>query len=136
MERRNKGHVVALSSMSGLWATENFSAYSASKFAVRGMMEALYHEFRLKNSALKFTTICPFFVDTPLVTTYKINYPKIFPLIKSKTAARRIMEAQRKNLREISIPGHMQYSQKIVKLLPISAQNYIYDFLGFGVESQ
>lgn len=127
MAKNNKGHIVAISSMAGLSGSKRFSAYCASKFAVRGMMEALYHEYRRKYS-IQFTTVCPFFVNTTLYTNHQESYLKVFPLIHPKVAAQKIMEAQRKNFFEITIPGHMHYLHKLTKLLPIKAQNYIYDF--------
>lgn len=113
--------------MAGLSGSKKFTAYCASKFAVRGMMEALYQEYRGRYS-IKFTTVCPFFVDTTLYTNHQNSYVRVFPLIHPKVAAEKIMEAQRKNFFEISIPGHMHHLQKLIKLLPMRAQDYIYDF--------
>lgn len=42
----NKGHVVALSSMAGIVGLNNLVPYCGSKFAVRGLMEAISEEMR------------------------------------------------------------------------------------------
>lgn len=42
----DRGHVVSLSSIAGYAGAPNMVPYTASKFAVRGMMEALYMELR------------------------------------------------------------------------------------------
>lgn len=49
MMSQNKGHIVALSSIAGLTGLRNIVPYSGSKFAVRGMMEALSEELRPMN---------------------------------------------------------------------------------------
>ncbi len=44
MRERGSGHIVNTSSMNGLNPYANFAAYSASKFAVTGMSDALRGE--------------------------------------------------------------------------------------------
>ena len=46
MKEQNRGHIVAISSISGLVGLPNLVPYSATKFAVRGLMESLYTELR------------------------------------------------------------------------------------------
>ena len=70
MIQRNYGHVVALSSIAGIFGQPNLVPYCASKFAVKGLMEALYEELRSMNkekpSNIKFTTVYPYMVNTGL----------------------------------------------------------------------
>ncbi|XP_059616298.1 short-chain dehydrogenase/reductase family 16C member 6-like isoform X3 [Phlebotomus argentipes] len=46
MIEKNRGHLVSISSVVGLIGAANLVPYCASKFAVRGMMEALFEELR------------------------------------------------------------------------------------------
>lgn len=46
MMERNHGHIVAMSSMAGVVGLRNLVPYCATKFAVRGLMEALHEELR------------------------------------------------------------------------------------------
>lgn len=46
MLKKNKGHIVALSSVAGMAGLKNLVPYCGSKFAVRGLMEALSEELR------------------------------------------------------------------------------------------
>lgn len=66
MIRRAKGHIVAISSMSGITALGRAATYSASKFAVRGFMEALREELRLDGltDQIHTSTIFPYFIVT------------------------------------------------------------------------
>jgi NAD(P)-dependent dehydrogenase (short-subunit alcohol dehydrogenase family) len=58
------GHVVNTASAAGLVATPGSSVYCASKFAVVGLTECLYHELRAANLPIGVSLLCPAFVDT------------------------------------------------------------------------
>ncbi|KAL1464186.1 hypothetical protein WDU94_003858 [Cyamophila willieti] len=75
MMEKNHGHIVGISSMAGVVGLPNLVPYCASKFAVRGYMEALAEELRedARNSKIKFTSIFPFMVDTGLCKNPKIK---------------------------------------------------------------
>ncbi|KAJ3649332.1 hypothetical protein Zmor_021082 [Zophobas morio] len=136
MKKQNYGHVVTLSSCAGLLGIPNLVPYCCSKFAVRGMMEALYQEFRQdKKNEVKFTTICPYMVDTGLCKKPVIRFENAMKLVDPLDAAREIMNAQRLELREITIPRYLYYWQFVLRMLPEKAQGYIGDFLSVGLES-
>lgn len=62
MIEKNRGHIVALSSIAGIVGFKNLVPYCGSKFAVRGMMEALFEELRLySNGTSKVKMYCKFF---------------------------------------------------------------------------
>ena len=46
MKSRSEGHLVFVSSQAGLLGIYGFSAYSASKFALRGFAEAIHMEVK------------------------------------------------------------------------------------------
>lgn len=50
MIANDKGHIVAISSMIALRGFPNMVAYSSSKFAVRGLQDALFEELRASGS--------------------------------------------------------------------------------------
>jgi all-trans-retinol dehydrogenase (NAD+) len=80
---RGSGHVIALSSMAGLVGFNNLVPYCSSKFAVRGMMEALFEELKdhPKNPQIGLTTVFPYMVDTGLCKKPKIRFPSLFALL-------------------------------------------------------
>ncbi|XP_015175474.1 PREDICTED: short-chain dehydrogenase/reductase family 16C member 6-like isoform X2 [Polistes dominula] len=77
MIEKNHGHIVAISSMAGMVGLSNLVPYCASKFAVRGFMEALSEElreyFKGKTCNINFTTIYPYMVDTGLCKKPRIK---------------------------------------------------------------
>ena len=61
---RRRGSLINFASIAGWVPNMHFGAYSASKFAVVGFSECLYHENR--NSGVHICCVCPGQVDTPL----------------------------------------------------------------------
>jgi NAD(P)-dependent dehydrogenase (short-subunit alcohol dehydrogenase family) len=65
--RRTPGaHVVTMGSASGLYGVPELAVYSATKFAVRGLTEALSLEF--ERHGITVCDLMPPYVNTPLVT--------------------------------------------------------------------
>ena len=58
------GHIVNISSLFGLIGVPEQNAYNASKFAVRGLTEALRHELKIANSSVSCTSVHPGGVKT------------------------------------------------------------------------
>lgn len=86
MIERNSGHIVALSSMAGVMGFQNLVPYCGTKFAVRGVQEALSEELRCQSkgkSNIKFTTIFPYMVDTGLCKKVKIRFEKYMPMLNA-----------------------------------------------------
>lgn len=52
MKARGSGHIVLTSSLAGLLGIFGYTAYSASKFAVRGLAESLYMEVKFFHAYL------------------------------------------------------------------------------------
>lgn len=119
MIKNNYGHIVALSSVAGLTGTVNLVPYCASKFAVRGMMAALSEELRTNNpkNQIKFTTVYPYMVDTGLCKKPVIRFKNLMPIENPTQVAEHIMNAQRRNFVEISIPRHILSYFHYIKLV-------------------
>ena len=64
------GRIVNISSLSGHRVPPTGGFYAPSKFAVRGVTEALRSEFRLDGSSHQVSSVSPGFVATPLVDSY------------------------------------------------------------------
>ena len=62
--KQSRGHIVAVSSLAGLFGVPGRTAYSASKFAMTGFFEALRAE--LKTSGVSVTTAYPGVVATQI----------------------------------------------------------------------
>lgn len=117
MQAKNHGHIVALSSMAGIVGLVNLVPYCASKFAVRGLMEALSEEERhfRPDSKIKFTTIFPYMVDTGLCKNPVLRFPSLMKMLEPQDVAKMIIGAQRRNLEEMSLPPYMLYMNSVLR---------------------
>jgi len=59
LRSRPQAHIVNISSIFGIIAPAGQSAYSASKFAVRGFSEALRHELAMNQSPVRLSVVHP-----------------------------------------------------------------------------
>jgi short-subunit dehydrogenase len=64
IEQGRECHVVNTASAAGLVAPAGSSVYCASKFAVVGFTECLFHELRAEHPQIGVSLLCPAFVDT------------------------------------------------------------------------
>ena len=68
--RADRGHVINTSSVNGLWAclgpTGSHSAYSAAKFAVRGLTESLLVDFKMNAPHLTASVVMPGHIGTQI----------------------------------------------------------------------
>jgi len=138
MIEENRGHIVALSSMAGIMGFQNLVPYCASKFAVRGLQEAMSEELRCKSkgqSKIKFTTIFPYMVDTGLCKKVRIRFQSLMPMIVPADAAAAIISAQRRGIEELSIPRHLLYMNGFFRLFPNAPNRIFKDFAEAYVES-
>ncbi len=65
LEKTERACILNMSSASAIYGTPELAVYSATKFAVRALTEALDLEFRKKN--IRVTDIMPSYVATPMV---------------------------------------------------------------------
>ncbi len=61
---QNEGHVVNTASLAGLGGVAGTGAYCASKFAVVGISESLFHELSILQKNVGVSVLCPGFVRT------------------------------------------------------------------------
>ncbi|XP_058443113.1 short-chain dehydrogenase/reductase family 16C member 6 isoform X1 [Malaya genurostris] len=137
MIQRNRGSIVALSSIAGLVGLNNLVPYCGSKYAVRGIMEALHEEIRqdARKPNIRLTSVYPYMVDTGLCKKPHMRFPNLMNLVQPEEAAAAIIDGQRRGLVEVSIPKYLMYLNAFVRVFPLKAGNLLRDFLDSGVES-
>lgn len=137
MYEKKRGHIIALASIAGIVGLTNLVPYCASKFAVRGMMEALQTEIRdtKPDVDIHCTTVCPYMVDTGLCKKPKVRFPGLLGLLPPKEVAEQIVLAHRKNIKELSIPRSLMYLNHFLRPLPYKCAIVFKEFMDSGVES-
>ena len=77
MVEKDKGSLVSMCSIAGHAGCPYMVPYSASKFAVKGMMEALHQELRAQSpeNKIHLMTVSPFIVETGMIKGASIRFP-------------------------------------------------------------
>ena len=104
MLEQKAGHIVNVASVAGSFGLPGIASYCASKFAMLGFSEGLYHE--LKGSGVGITVVSPIMVRTNFFDhpSFK-SIPKYSPTsLSSKTVAKAIVKASTSPRLEIIIP--------------------------------
>ncbi len=114
MVERKRGHLVAIASIAAMMGLPNSGAYSASKAAVVTLMESLRVD--LYRKGVKVTTICPGFVETPLLD----GYPReVLPaMMSAERAARIITRAVERGRGKVWFPFRTWALARIARALP------------------
>lgn len=95
-------------------------------------MEAIAEELRAEyngKSQIKFTSIYPYAIDTGLFREFKARFPSLMPVLKPEDAVKQIIKAQRKGMRELSIPRDLRHVNNIFRVFPVTASRVIGDYL-------
>ena len=71
---QGEGHVVNTASAAGLGGVPGMGAYCATKFAVVGLSESLFHELALRAPGVHVSVLCPGFVKTRIAESAR-NMP-------------------------------------------------------------
>lgn len=88
--RAAQGVLINMSSASAIFGTPDFASYSASKFAVRGLTEALASEW--KSEGVAVCDVLPPFVDTPMLAPHRSS-SKLFASMGVRLRAQDVAEA-------------------------------------------
>ncbi|XP_050053544.1 17-beta-hydroxysteroid dehydrogenase 13-like [Aphis gossypii] len=132
MLERNSGHIVTISSITSLKGMPSVFAYSATKFALNGMMESLTNELKLIKSDVITTTVCPYFIaNCPDKSKARILR---LPELPVEDACALIIEGILRNERVFTIPDYYFYSVPLVKFLPEDLQDLICDVVYSNIE--
>ncbi len=121
MLERKHGHLAVISSIAGFVGLPAGAAYSAGKAALMIFMQSL--RLDLRETGVKVTTICPGYVDTPMITDEERASLK--GLVTAEDAARRIARAIERGRAECWFPWRTWLPARLASLLPAAAYQRI-----------
>ncbi|XP_075992394.1 epidermal retinol dehydrogenase 2-like isoform X1 [Anticarsia gemmatalis] len=135
MKAKNRGHIVALTSVAGLSYIKDQMPLSVAQFAVQGLAESLMEDLRVNKIDgvhVTLTHIYPFIVSDE--NDLRLRIPSYFGTLTPSQAAKSILESVRRNYFEASVPKHLLYLGHILRILPRKATVLIRDLLDTGVD--
>jgi short-subunit dehydrogenase len=134
LARQRQAHIVNLSSIFGIIAPPGQTAYSAAKFAVRGLSEALRHELDMARSPVRLSVVHPGGVATSIARNSRAGaligdnrgqaemiaaFERLADMTP-QTAARRIVRGIERNEPRILIGTDARRADLVQRLLPAS----------------
>jgi short-subunit dehydrogenase len=147
LQREPDAHIVNISSVFGLIGPPGQTAYSASKFAVRGFSEALREE--LRGTSVKVTSVHPAGISTPIAenaragqatraedrTQAKERFKKV-ATIPPEAAAQTIIKGILGNKNRVLIGRDAYRIDIIQRLMPARASSMLSDWLTKRTEKE
>lgn len=134
LEKAEWGHIVNISSLFGLIGVPEQAAYNASKFAVRGMTEALRQELEQADSHISCTSVHPGGIKTNIARNARAGEmldadakllleggaDRFDKLARTSPmeAAQQILDSVVRNKRRLLIGGDAKLMDRIQRLLP------------------
>jgi len=129
MIERNQGHVVCIASIAGLIGTPHLVDYSASKFAVVGMMEALAVELHGIADKVNTTIVCPYFISTGMFEGTQTYSPNLLPMQDPDHVAQRVVDGIVYNEEYVWVPKTLLATTILKALQPSSVSKKMADYL-------
>jgi all-trans-retinol dehydrogenase (NAD+) len=131
MIERGGGHIVTVASAAGLIGVPRQTDYGASKHAAVGFDESLRMELRRSAPGVMTTVVCPSYIDTGMFAGVTTRFPLLLPILKEEKVADAIVRAIQLNRRRVMMP-FMVRTVPLMRLLPVSAFDWVADFLGIA----
>ena len=142
LKGREAAWIVNISSVFGLMGYPGQTAYNASKFAVRGLTEALYHELAVSDPAIRVVRVHPGGIKTNVVRNGKFvgampvasafdhadSFEKNSPTTPEE-AARVILDGMERGRHKVLIGPDARMIDLLVRLFPVTYFDKIGSFL-------
>jgi all-trans-retinol dehydrogenase (NAD+) len=127
-----RGHIVSIASVAGEIPALGLSDYCATKAGALSLMDTLELELYEMNlgDRIHLTSVMPFFMDTKLFAGCKPEYKWLFPIVPAPVCANRVVEAVRKNDREVYVTGRYCMLPLLKRFLPASTVRGLYTMAG------
>ena len=133
LKASGEGHVINTSSLFGLLAVPTQGTYNASKFAVRGLTEALRQELDMEQCGVSATCVHPGGIRTNIAMAARIDpamaalgggdveaarkrFDKLLNTTAAESAARQILRAVERNQRRVLVGPDAKFLDKVVRL--------------------
>ena len=134
LAKADRAHIVNMSSLLGIVAMGGQSTYAASKFAVRGLSEALWEE--LRPTTVGLTVVHPGAVATPILRHSRGDDPELLErlnawyeknALKPDKAARKIIGAIERGTPRVLIAPETGFADWVKRLMPVMGNRIVGD---------
>ena len=129
MLSRRQGHICNITSAGGMLGNPRMAVYGASKWAAIGWSDSVRIELQEQKSAVRITTITPYYINTGMFDGVK---SPIIPILNPENTSKKIIRAIEKNLMFRGIPFGLHFIRFWQFVLPIPVFDFLFGKL-FGI---
>lgn len=122
MIRENNGHIVNISSASGLIGSPRLTDYSASKHGVLGYSDSLRMEMKKYRHKIYVTAVCPYYIKTGM--TEGVKTPFYSPMLTAEKVAKGIIKGIKKKKPYVVLPSYARIAA-ISKIVPADITDWL-----------
>ena len=129
MVKKNRGHIVNISSAAGLIGVPRMAAYCTSKWGVLGLTESVRQEVKLEGKdGIHFTVVCPSYVATGMFEGAK---PPLFTnMLKPNAMVKIAYKAFKNDEYIVREPWMVKITPILREILPLPMFDLVSDVLG------
>lgn len=129
MVKRDRGHILNITSAAGLLANPRMSVYAASKWAAMGWSDSVWIELKEMKSQVHITTFAPYFINTGMFDGVKSWF---FPILDPEKTAKKALRAVEHNTRFKGYPFAFRFARFMQGLMPMRMTDWVFGEL-FGI---
>ena len=110
--------------------------YSASKFAIIGLMKSLEQELHESgaNQDIHLTTILPLAMTTGMFHAPRTRFECVFPVVDPTAVAKKAVTAILTNQTQVFVPKSAEYFYRLGHIFPTRITDALQAFFQYGVE--
>lgn len=123
MIARNSGHICNIASAAGMLSLPKMSVYAASKWAVIGWSDSVRIELKQMHSAVRITTIAPYFINTGMFEGVR---SRLFPILDPERTALKIVRAIERDRDFRGLPFGFHFIRFWQGVLPVVPFDFIF----------
>ncbi len=123
MIARNSGHICNIASAAGMLSLPKMSVYAASKWAVIGWSDSVRIELQQMHSAVRVTTVAPYFINTGMFDGVR---SRLFPILDPERTALKIVRAIERNRDFRGLPFGFHFIRFWQGVLPVAPFDFIF----------
>ena len=131
MVARDKGHVVTIASVASAVPAASATAYTASKHAAYGFIEALRWELRSTAPRVRTTVVLPYFIETGMFAGVGDTRLPFLHKLSPDYVAERVIVAIERDRQRVVLPGYGVALVYPLRMLPPRAEDWLAERLGF-----
>lgn len=128
MLARKQGHMVNISSASGMLPNPRMSVYAASKWAVLGWSESLRLEMEREKSGVQITTVTPGYINTGMFDGVKA--PLLTPILTPEKIVSQIISSVENDEILLRSPWMVNYLPFLRGILPTRLFDFVAESFG------